>query len=291
MGTRFYSFEVVKQIISTSMDRDNRCRELASKFLSVAIGDGPEDAIDRQSAELGFTVLLQRVEDLFKDVPDVLHYLSCFVARCIADEVLAPSFLESVHLLETDMGYAIIFRAQNLLKGRHANKRLQNVIYLFFFFFERMECCIDTSFSNLYVLIKIWGVSSEKPVKELKTAISAIVREFLVNEDMNETIDNIRDLNVPLFSHEIVKQCISAVTDYTPVNLDAPVSDSVRSKKAELVAELLSTCVKNNIIPSEELDRGFQRVRERINDLKLDSPQIAKYYNEIASKFKDVPLC
>jgi len=255
MGTRFYSFEVVKQVVSTSMDRDNRCRELSSKLLAYAVGDSVEDAIDRQSAELGFSVLLQRVEDLYKDVPDVLHYLSCFVARAVVDEVLPRSYLQNVHLLEADMGYAVIFRAQNLLKGRHANMRLHN----------------------------IWNSSSHKPVTELKTDIHTIVREFLVNEDVNEMIDNIHDLNVPLFSHEIVKQLIPAVADYTPVNLDAPVSDTMRSKKAKLVSELLSACVKNNIIPAEEIDRGLQRVRERIKDMKLDSPQIEKYYSEIVS--------
>lgn len=83
IGTPFFHFEVVKVMISKSLDRDNKCRELCSRWLAQAVGeelpapydDGaaselaphvPKMVIDRESAMLGFNVLLQRVEELYK---------------------------------------------------------------------------------------------------------------------------------------------------------------------------------------------------------------------------------
>ena len=92
----FYRVEVVKRSISMALDRDNRCRELTSQFLAKLTSN---QIVRVPSAILGFEILLQRVEDLRKDVPDVQKLLARFLARAIVDEVLFPSFLDSAHVL------------------------------------------------------------------------------------------------------------------------------------------------------------------------------------------------
>ncbi len=64
---------------------------------------------------MGFIILFQRVEGLYKDVPDVLELLSLFIGRAIVDEVLPPNFIDNQHyLLETDMGYTVINHVKHL---------------------------------------------------------------------------------------------------------------------------------------------------------------------------------
>jgi hypothetical protein len=90
-------------LISKALDQTNRERQLASK----AIADLSGVVVKREQVERAFTVLLERVEDLFLDVPDILALLSCFVARAVSDEALSPAFLLRVDLFASDMGYRV----------------------------------------------------------------------------------------------------------------------------------------------------------------------------------------
>ena len=59
----FYQYEVIKILISTSMDRDNKCRELASKLI------GTPNVFDYLAIRRGLEILLERLDDLNKDMP------------------------------------------------------------------------------------------------------------------------------------------------------------------------------------------------------------------------------
>lgn len=256
MDISFYCHEVVKILISRALDGDNRIRDLTSKFLAQSIGDGATDTIHRDSGHVGFLILLQRVEDLYKDVPDVIQLLSQFLARAIVDECVEPSFLDKVHLLETDMGYAVIHHARILLKG--GNKARER-------------------------LLDIWGASSNKSVKEIKSEMHEIVSTLVNTHELNETIESIKNLNVPDFHHEIVKQLIPLTAELS--------TDDTKKIKVQIAAELLVTCIDNNIIAIEQVSKGFGRVRARIDDLKLDIPHIDWFYNKIALEIDGIPLC
>lgn len=113
-------FELVKKLISTALDRGNRERELASCLLGALVdGVMTEDDVGK-----AFTILLERVEDTYLDVPDILRLLSIFLARAVADEALPPSFLVRVDLQPGDMGFQVVARAQELLKQPKARLRL-----------------------------------------------------------------------------------------------------------------------------------------------------------------------
>jgi len=116
----YLHFEVVKRLLSQALDRGNRQREGASVFLSDQVGH----LLSLSDIERGFTLLLERMEDLSLDCPTAFRDLSVFVARAVVDEVLPPAFLVRVDLGESDAGSQVLQRAQQLLKQPDASDAL-----------------------------------------------------------------------------------------------------------------------------------------------------------------------
>jgi len=116
-------FEVIKALVSKSLDRDDRQRELSSKALAALSGS----SIEVNEVVKGFTILLGRVEDLHLDVPDILRLLACFIARAVADEAVPPAFLVRVDLSDADMGSQVLRQASHLMNQPQAALRLSGV--------------------------------------------------------------------------------------------------------------------------------------------------------------------
>jgi len=180
-----YHHEVVKKAISMAMDADNRSRELVSRMLATSVGDSPKSPITRAGVVSGIEILLSRVDDLHKDVPDVVHLLSCFISRAIVDEVLFPSFIDNVNLNQDSAAMVVIDKVQTLLKEKHAYRRIG----------------------------KIWGMAHNRPLEELKAAIHLLIEEFFVSEDISEALVSVQELDTPYFHHEIIKQTIVLAGD------------------------------------------------------------------------------
>ena len=280
----------LERIHTIAIDKGNRERELTSLFLAKAVGDGPSLLIDdghesypipRKSCELGFNILLQRVEGLYKDVPDVLELLSSFIGRAIVDEVLPPNFINNVDLLQTDMGYAVINHVKHLLSGPRHTEQLLNV----------------------------WGANSSKSIDSMKKAIKNIIREYLISRELDEALTAIQELNIPMFHHEIIKQLIPSVADYyvakdlqqtnnnnnkdddneiiiNKFNIPKEIYD--KAIQIQLAIDLISTALEHNIMSIEQINGGFKRLRERMDDYKLDSPLIEKYFICISAQFNDI---
>jgi len=116
-------FELVKQIGNMALDKTDVERERASVAFASLIGT----AVSGDQMAKGFTILLNRVEDIFLDVPAVLRLLSCLIARAVSDEVLPPAFLLRLDLAEADFGFQVARQAQLLLKQQGAVAFLANV--------------------------------------------------------------------------------------------------------------------------------------------------------------------
>jgi len=114
-------YEVIQTLLRTAFDRSNRQRELASRFLCYTQGS----LFSAEAVEQAFSILLQRVEDVYLDVPDVLHLLSVFIARAVVDEALQPSFLSRVDLDERDLGAQVLVQAEKLLEGEGRVERME----------------------------------------------------------------------------------------------------------------------------------------------------------------------
>ena len=114
-------YEVIKAILRSALDRNNRQRELTSRFLAYTA----QSLFSQPSIEKAFSVLLERVEDLYLDVPDILHLLSVFIARAVVDEALSPSFLSRVDVDERDLGAQVLRQVGRLLEGEGKWERME----------------------------------------------------------------------------------------------------------------------------------------------------------------------
>ncbi len=114
--------DVIKRVVSTAFDKTPKERERASRLIAALVGD----VVKTNDAELGFTQLLEQVEDLYLDVRDVLHQLALFIARAVVDEALPPSFLVRQDLGRTDMGFMVVELAQKLIQQNKLNDFLSN---------------------------------------------------------------------------------------------------------------------------------------------------------------------
>jgi len=104
LNAPYLNFEVVKRLISQSLDQGFRQKEGASIFLADQTTGDSERAsqalLTTADVEKAFVILLERTDDLALDVPTVLRDLAIFIARAVVDEVLPPAFLvrlTSVH--------------------------------------------------------------------------------------------------------------------------------------------------------------------------------------------------
>jgi hypothetical protein len=120
----YLHFEFIKTLFSKAMDKENSIRERASLLLPRLIAEG---ILERAQIERGFETLLQRVEDLFIDVPDVLRLLSSFLARAVVDECVTPAFLTRQDLVVHDMGFQVVRQAKRLLDEKGAGEKLSRV--------------------------------------------------------------------------------------------------------------------------------------------------------------------
>jgi len=116
-------FELIKQMGNMALDKSDAARERANVGFAALIGG----AVSADQMAKGFTILLNRVEDIYLDVPEVLKLLSCLLARAVSDEALPPSFLLRLDLHEGDLGFQVAKEAQNLLRQPGAVQFLENV--------------------------------------------------------------------------------------------------------------------------------------------------------------------
>lgn len=120
LGQPELGHEVVKRMVYAGCDGNDRCRELVSVFLAEV----PESVIAKDQIAKGFTILLERTEDMFLDTPNIFNLLSTFIARAVVDEALPPAFVVRQDLEERDMGFQVVDRAAALLKQTHASQKL-----------------------------------------------------------------------------------------------------------------------------------------------------------------------
>lgn len=227
---RFYQYEIVKILINGSMDRDNKARELASQLL------GHIDVFDSLAIRRGLEILVERIDDLNKDVPDATGMLACFIARSISDEAIPPSFISEISVqigCATKTAIYSLQKVQHLLNMQRSAQRLA----------------------------RVWGPGRGRPLDEIKTSMSGMIKEYLANNDLNEVARSLVELAEPNFHHEFVKQAVIQGTDE---GNDAP----------KLITVLLKLLLEKNIITSYQVCLGLRRLYTKLDNYKIDSPSL-----------------
>lgn len=227
LGSPMYHHYFVKKLISMSLDRHDREKEMAAVLLSALYAD----VISSEQVRKGFARLVESADDLVIDIPDALDILALFVARAIVDDILPPSFLQSIvqTLPEGAKGYDVIHKAEKsyLSPPLHAE-----------------------------IVERRWGGSTHTTVEVVRTKITALLNEYIESGDKVEACRCIRELNVPFFYHEVVKKALILAME--------------KRNSEALILALLKEAADEGLITSSQMSKGFTRLADAIDDLSLD---------------------
>lgn len=174
-----YSYELVKRAMNMSFDRSDREREIISQMLSISY----PDLLSSNMIGKGFERIFEVIDDIEKDAPTARDMTAMFLARCVVDEVLPPSFLSDVIIMK--LGGDVVDHARRMLSREHGACKL----------------------------MRVWGPGDGRPVYEMKEAVDQLLMEYLLSGDMSEAVRCIRELHSPHFHHEIVKRGIVLAID------------------------------------------------------------------------------
>ena len=220
-----YHYEAVKRAVNMSFDCSDRERERVSKLLSA----GYSDVFSSHSIGKAFERLFELIDEIEKDVVTAREMLATFLARAVVDEIVPPSWLKDA--VVANLGGDIIEHAKRMLSRDHGSARLE----------------------------RVWGPGDGRPVEEMKVAIDQLLGEFLLSSDSDEAARCIKQLNAPLFYHEIVKRSVVLV-------LDKP------KEAQEQMGTLLSYLVERDLLTKQQAIKGFTRLHDLLPDLGLDVP-------------------
>jgi len=222
-----YHHEFVKIAISKALDLHDREREMASNLLPRLY----PNVISHSKIVEGFTTLLERIEDLKLDIPNAPEYLSMFLARAVVDDLLPPAFL-SPDSADVELAKEILVKAKSLIQGKGAFKRVAH----------------------------IWGPGGDQSVKRFKERAQTILEEYLVNNDITETDNAIRELNISSFHWYVVKKAVLLALDSKESDVDK-------------IVKLLNTFSTSQLISEAHFVAGFDSCAAMIEDIELDTPR------------------
>jgi len=176
-----FNYELVKRLMTMSLDRKNREKELVSQLLVVM---HTHHFVRSEDIADGFVGVFEQLSELTLDCPNASRIIAKFLARAIADECLAPRYLDRGAFIES--GGKAVEEARTLLSMKHGTARME----------------------------RVWGAGAFE-VRELKKAIVDLVKEYLISEDLAEAAQCVRDLEARNFHHEVVKKIVELSMDFS----------------------------------------------------------------------------
>ncbi|KAH9624608.1 hypothetical protein KSS87_010311 [Heliosperma pusillum] len=179
LGSSEYHPYFIKRLVSLSMDRHDKEKEMASVLLSALYAD----VISPAQISQGFILLLESADDLSVDIPDAVNVLALFVARAVVDDILPPAF---------------VTRVQKILPA--SSKGLQAI--------QIADKSYLSAPHHAELVERKWGGSTHLTVEEVKKKITDLLREYAENGDTMEACRCIRELGVSFFHHEVVKRAL-----------------------------------------------------------------------------------
>jgi len=223
--------KVIVIAVEAAMDHKPSHREMTS----VLISDLAEEMVSSEDIAKGFEVLLGNLPDLILDAPDAPIILGNFIARACADDCFSVNWVHSLKdMAQTEQATEALTHAEVLLKDKVGMLRLHNV----------------------------WGVGGgAQPVKALSRRIYMLLEEYLSSQDSTEAARCLRELEVPHFHHECVREAIIMALEA----MSEPAEESI----CRLLKSLFNSC----LVTPDQMNRGFLRVFDQdLPDLCIDVP-------------------
>ncbi|CAN0890404.1 MA3 DOMAIN-CONTAINING TRANSLATION REGULATORY FACTOR 3 [Linum grandiflorum] len=120
-------------------------------------------------------------------------------------------------------------------------------------------------------LLRCWGGGTGWAVEDAKDKIMKLLEEYESSGGVGEACQCIRDLGMPFFYHEVVKKALTMAME----------------KKNDKMLDLLQECFNEGLITTNQMTKGFTRIKEGLDDLALDIPNAKEkyaFYVEYAQK-------
>lgn len=89
----FLLLQIIRVLVTLALEKTAANREKASVLISDLYGQ----VLNTREVANGFDLILQQLEDLMLDTPDVTEAVGNFIARCVADDCLAPAYVTRPH--------------------------------------------------------------------------------------------------------------------------------------------------------------------------------------------------
>ncbi|GAV62559.1 MA3 domain-containing protein [Cephalotus follicularis] len=120
-------------------------------------------------------------------------------------------------------------------------------------------------------ILRCWGGGTGWAVEDAKDKILKLLEEYESGGVVGEACQCIRDLDMPFFNHEVVKKALVMAME----------------KKNDRMLDLLQECFGEGLITSNEMTKGFTRIKDGLEDLALDIPNAEEkfsFYVDYAQK-------
>lgn len=105
-------------------------------------------------------------------------------------------------------------------------------------------------------LLRCWGGGTGWAVEDAKDKIVKLLEEYESGGVVGEACQCIRDLGMPFFNHEVVKKALVMAME----------------KQNDRMLDLLQECFSEGLITTNQLTKGFNRIKDGLDDLALDIP-------------------
>ncbi|GCB61587.1 programmed cell death protein 4-like isoform X1 [Scyliorhinus torazame] len=203
------------------------------ELMSRLLADLTGKRMSVEDVTLAFDRLLLDLPDLVIDTPEAPQMLGQFIARAMADCVLPAGFLNGYKgKVDCEQARVALDKATVLL-SRERGMRLDSV----------------------------WGLGGGlRPVKQLVKEMNLLLKEYLLSTDAAEAGLCLQNLEVPHFHHELVYEAVVMVLESTSGNA------------SDLIVKLLKSFWESGFVTLDQMNRGFMRVFNTIQDISLDVP-------------------
>ena len=248
--------EFVKIAILAAMDHTDNEREMVST-LFVGLGN----FLSEGDFIRAFTRLLAQTDELKLDVPDVLDFLARFTFRAISDDLLPVGFLDTAERLHIgrDSGRLVVAQVRDMMAVHAISDQ------------HRLSTSLHVRAGTVWSDAKETQNKTTVFKKELQLAIS----EFFDSHDAGEFVRLLSEWEMDACrAGEIVRKLLVSAMEKT-------------GAECQLVVKLLIKAVKEEkLLSMDDLISGFTQIEHRIDDIKLDIPDVQSMLTSFAHRLK-----
>ncbi|KXZ45373.1 hypothetical protein GPECTOR_55g279 [Gonium pectorale] len=217
-----------------------------------------EEVISPDQVLKGFTSLFASLPDLLLDVPDAPDLLARFAARAVVDDVLPPAIVTHIDADADPSLRDLRHRIEVALAGRHSA--------------EKVLRCWGAPASASSSSSAPGSAPAGSSLADSRSAVASLLAEYLTARDGGEASRRLRELGLPFFHHELVKQALVAATE--------------NPQHVEAVVELLARLSSSGEVSSSQLAKGLRRVADNLADAVLDNPAAGERFGALLAAAK-----